>query len=96
MVISKNSRPAVQQTPAVPVAYPSNRPSLTETPTANGVRPLLTRKEAAEWLRISERTLFTITRRDGIPVVQIGAKVLYNADDLDRWIREHTTTSQDQ
>lgn len=62
-----------------------------DQPAEKAPRLLLTRKEAAAALAISERTLFTITRRDKIPVVHVGQSVRYHPADLEQWIREHTT-----
>ena len=68
------------------------KPKAGESPAggADALRPLLTRQEAADLLRISERTLFTLTRRDGIPVVHIGGRVLYNPRDIEAWIAGNT------
>jgi predicted DNA-binding transcriptional regulator AlpA len=52
--------------------------------------PLLNQREAAEFLRLSERTLerFRLTG-DGPPYVKAGRRVVYRREDLDRWIEDH-------
>lgn len=82
-----NHRPSPNGSKPMPPASPAPP----EPPAADMPR-LLTRQEAADLLRVSERTLFTLTRRDAIPTVQIGAKVLYHPADLAAWVRDHTTT----
>jgi excisionase family DNA binding protein len=52
-------------------------------------RMLLTPKEAARALAISERTLWGLTKSQQIPRVQIGRSVRYHIDDLQRWIESH-------
>lgn len=54
--------------------------------------PLLTRDEAAKYLRISVRTLGALTRRGKIPVVTLsGRRIAYLREDLDRHIAESRT-----
>jgi len=61
-------------------------------PTINSFAPapisklLLTAKEAARALAISERTLWSLTRNGDIPSVRFGRAVRYDPRDLDRWI----------
>ena len=47
---------------------------------------LLTPKQAAQSLAISERTLWTLTKSGQIVHVQIGRLVRYDVADLQRWI----------
>ena len=50
-------------------------------------RLLLTAREAAVALRVSERTLWSLTAPRGtIPAVRINRSVRYAVDDLRRWI----------
>lgn len=49
-------------------------------------RLLLTAREAAQLLAISERTLWQVAKDGGIPVVRIGRSVRYAASDLRDWI----------
>src|SRR5262245_46833163 len=53
----------------------------------DGARPrLLTRQEAAEYLRVSLRTL----ERHGPEGISIGARVLYTQELLDAWLASRT------
>ena len=47
---------------------------------------LLTVRQAAKVLSISERTLFTLTQDGQIPAVRFGRSVRYDPADLRRWI----------
>jgi excisionase family DNA binding protein len=47
---------------------------------------LLTAREAAQALAISERTLWTLTARGEITCIRIGRAVRYSAADLAAWI----------
>jgi excisionase family DNA binding protein len=47
---------------------------------------LLTGRQAARLLSISERTLFTLTQEGQIPAVRFGRSVRYDPGDLRRWI----------
>ena len=52
---------------------------------------LLTTREAAEALRLSERTLIRWrVERKGPPVVRAGRRVVYRPSDLDAWLARHT------
>jgi excisionase family DNA binding protein len=47
---------------------------------------LLSPRETAKLLGISEKTLFTYTQRGDIPVMRIGRSVRYSLDHLRAWI----------
>jgi excisionase family DNA binding protein len=52
-------------------------------------RLLVTVREAAKMLGISERTLWTMTSpRGSIPSIRIGRAVRYNLDSLRQWAAE--------
>jgi excisionase family DNA binding protein len=65
-----------------------NGASMFTTRTEQTVQPmLLTGKQAAKVLSISERTLFTLTKAGTIPVVKIGERgIRYDPADLRAWI----------
>ena len=48
--------------------------------------PLFTRKEAAKYLNISERHLWTITDRGDLPRITLDSAVRYAQADLDAYI----------
>jgi excisionase family DNA binding protein len=47
---------------------------------------LLTVRQAAKVLTLSERTLFTLTKSGAIPAVRFGRAVRYDPADLRAWI----------
>jgi len=49
---------------------------------------LFTRNEAAKVLEVSVRHLDNLVRFEGLPVVRLGRRILFRADDLDRWLAE--------
>ena len=52
--------------------------------------PLMTFKEAADYLRISERTLWGLTApRGDLPCIHFGRCVRYCPSDLSDWISSH-------
>jgi excisionase family DNA binding protein len=51
--------------------------------------PLLTRKQAAAWLGVSEWKLRKLISDGLLPVVPVGARVGIAADDIEKYIREH-------
>jgi excisionase family DNA binding protein len=53
-------------------------------------RLLITIREAAELLGLSESTVYRLAREDRIPVVRIGASVRINRRHLETWIESHT------
>jgi excisionase family DNA binding protein len=63
-------------------------------PNPGATAMLLTQQEAAERLRLSERTLERWrVSGDGPPFVKAGRRVLYHPDDLAAWIATHTVQS---
>lgn len=48
-------------------------------------------REAAKALGVSERTLWTWTRKGTIPHVRRGKTILYPTDSLRRWLDEQVT-----
>ena len=61
------------------------------------VMTLLTQREAAVALRLSERTLErSWVSGFGPPFCKLGRRVLYRADDLDQWIASRVVRSTSQ
>ena len=52
---------------------------------------LLTRDEACRRLRISRATLWRLGERGALPVVRVGARVLYREQDLELFIERSLT-----
>ena len=51
-------------------------------------RLLLTVREAAATLALSERKLWDLTRREGLPAIRIGRAKRYRLVDLEEWVRK--------
>ena len=56
---------------------------------ARSTNKMVTPKQAAEVLQISERTLFKLTKFDGLPAIKIGRIVRYDPEDLAAWISKN-------
>ena len=65
---------------------------MADSPTSPQAR-LLATKPAAQYLGVSERTLWTLANSGALPSVRFGfgtrKSVRYDLDDLDRWIEAH-------
>lgn len=62
------------------------------TTTMQPERLLLPRREAAQVLSLSERTLWTFTKAGEIPSIRIGRSVRYSLADLRAWVASKTAT----
>ena len=60
--------------------------------------PLLSRREAAEFLGVRESTLavWHATDRYPLPVIKVGRLVRYRRDDLERFLDQRTTSHASQ
>ena len=47
---------------------------------------VLTMREAAAWLRLSERSLYELARGRRVPAAQVGGKWLFPRAQLERWL----------
>ena len=56
-------------------------------------KPNLSAKEAAVYLGVSERHLWTQTKARRIPHVKIGRRVLYPVKELDAWLEDRAAKS---
>ena len=52
---------------------------------------LLTPRQTASYLNISERKLWNLTNEKSIPCIRIGRAVRYSVPDLDSWIESQRT-----
>lgn len=50
------------------------------------MKPLLTAKEVSEVLRLSERTIFSLTKSGKLPVIRMGSSVRYAPEDVQAYI----------
>jgi excisionase family DNA binding protein len=50
--------------------------------------PLLTAEEAALFLRISEPMVYLLVKREGLPVVRVGRRVLFLRESVINWLKQ--------
>jgi excisionase family DNA binding protein len=55
---------------------------------------LITPRQASAMLSISERTLWTLTKKGDIPVIRIGRAIRYALRDLEGWIEDKKQRGQ--
>ena len=55
---------------------------------------LLTPRQTAAYLSISERKLWSLTNESLIPCIRIGRAVRYSVTDLNLWIESQRTTTK--
>lgn len=56
---------------------------------------LLTPRDAARLLSLSERTLYSLRRRGELPAVQVGRAVRFDVTDLRAWIDQKKTAGRE-
>lgn len=59
-----------------------------EKPTTTQPEILLTSREAAKRLAISERHLYTLTHAGELPCVRVGRSIRYSVETIQQWIRD--------
>ena len=69
-------------------------PGSTSGNAKDATRLLITSREAATFLSISERTLWTLTNKGDLPRVPIGRSVRYDPLDLVAWIERQKTAGR--
>lgn len=56
---------------------------------------MLTLKEVAEYLNVSENTVRRWSKMRQIPAIKIGRQWRYRKTDIDRWVREQAVDDSD-
>ncbi len=59
-------------------------------PTTLAPEDILTVKEVADYLKVTERTLYRLAQKGKIPAFKVGGSWRFRRDDLDHWIRDQT------
>ena len=54
-------------------------------------KDILTIKQVAEYLQVTERTLYRLAQQGKIPAFKVGNSWRFRREDLDQWIRNQTT-----
>ena len=60
-------------------------------PTSTGEAEILTIKQVALYLQVTERTIYRLAAADGIPAFKVGGSWRFRRGDLDQWIASRTT-----
>lgn len=55
---------------------------------------LLTTKEAAAYLRVSDKTIEALRANGELPVVRVGGRVFYKRDCLDTFVNEQVVSTK--
>jgi excisionase family DNA binding protein len=83
----------IRITPDRFAAYQKVQSMITTDEPPTTLTPLLTVREAADVLRVSERTLWSLTNAKELPSVRVGRSVRYDQNDLAAWIASRKTVS---
>ena len=51
--------------------------------------PTLTIKELAKYLNVTERTIYNLLERGGLPGFKVGANWRFRKEDIDKWIEQN-------
>ncbi|MFT5325458.1 MAG: excisionase family DNA binding protein [Planctomycetaceae bacterium] len=83
----------IRITPSLNIDLQKARTMITTNEQQTMLTPLLTVREAADVLRVSERTLWSLTNSKELPSVRVGRSVRYDQNDLASWIASRKTVS---
>ncbi|UCD84428.1 MAG: helix-turn-helix domain-containing protein [Deltaproteobacteria bacterium] len=51
--------------------------------------PALTTKQIAEYLNVTERTIYNLLQRGELPGFKVGVSWRFRKDDIDKWIKDN-------
>lgn len=55
---------------------------------------ILTIKEVADYLKVTERTLYRLAQEGKIPAFKVGGSWRFRREDLERWIQNQINTAE--
>jgi excisionase family DNA binding protein len=64
-------------------------------PTDSSEGEILTIKEVADFLKVTERTIYRLAAAKKIPAFKVGGTWRFSRADIDRWIRQQATQTQE-
>ena len=64
-------------------------------PAANTEGEILTLKEVAEYLKVTERTIYRLAGAKKIPAFKVGGTWRFSRGDIDEWIRRQSGDQSD-
>jgi excisionase family DNA binding protein len=64
-------------------------------PSANNEGEILTIKEVAEYLKVTERTIYRLAGAKKIPAFKVGGTWRFSRADIDEWIKRQSSDQSD-
>ena len=64
-------------------------------PSSPADNAIMTIWEVADYLKVTERTIYRLAGAKQIPAFKVGGSWRFSKADIDRWIREQSTASAD-
>jgi len=55
---------------------------------------ILTIKDVADYLKVTERTLYRLAQEGKVPAFKVGGSWRFRREDLDRWISDQTNAAE--
>ena len=65
-------------------------------PTRNKDSEILTIKQVAEYLKVTERTIYRLAAAKNIPAFKVGGSWRFSRADIDSWIRQQSVSNNDR
>lgn len=64
-------------------------------PPSSAENAIMTIREVADYLKVTERTIYRLAGAKRIPSFKVGGSWRFSKVDIDRWIREQSSSSAD-
>lgn len=55
---------------------------------------LITQKELGEKLKLSRSTIYRLRKEEGMPYYNLGSKVMFDLDEVKRWLKKRQKQAQ--
>lgn len=65
-------------------------------PTNTGEEAILTIKQVAEYLKVTERTIYRLAAAKKIPAFKVGGTWRFSRADIDGWIKQQSAAEPDR
>jgi excisionase family DNA binding protein len=62
-------------------------------PSSSAANPIMTTGEVPDYLKVTERTIYRPAGAKQIPAFKVGGSWRFSKADIDRWIREQSSTA---
>ena len=64
-------------------------------PTSNSDGEILTIKQVADYLKVTERTIYRLAAAKQIPAFKVGGSWRFSRTDIDSWIKQQSSDGRD-